>query len=148
MSEGLGAGQADQATTEFPVAHMRCALREGLVNYDRRRGGWRPQSRVAGRAHLDEALSRGKGAVLWVAPFTAAALGAKVALAAIGLVEGARVIAHLLDRDPRTNALHVAAQVAELAQRQGAVALERVLGALGDHAPDAGWTGMDGETTG
>ena len=31
MSESFGAGQTGSEATEFPVAHMRCALREGVV---------------------------------------------------------------------------------------------------------------------
>jgi lauroyl/myristoyl acyltransferase len=50
----------------------------------RRPGGWRPRTRIVARAHLDAALERGRGVVLWVAPLACATLGTKVALAEIG----------------------------------------------------------------
>lgn len=35
-----------------------------------RPGGWHPRVRFRGREHIDAALSAGRGAVLWVAPFS------------------------------------------------------------------------------
>lgn len=61
---------------------LRLSQWEALAS--RRPDGWLPRARVVGRAHLDAALQRGKGAVLWVAPFAAATLGTKAALAGIG----------------------------------------------------------------
>lgn len=42
--------------------------------------GWSPRLRVVGREHLDDALAAGRGAVLWVAPFTFNSLVVKKAL--------------------------------------------------------------------
>lgn len=49
-----------------------------------RPGGWRPATRVDGRERLEEALARGRGAVLWLPVSTAYSLGAKIALDATG----------------------------------------------------------------
>jgi len=45
-----------------------------------RPGGWNPKIELEGRHHLDEALARGAGAVLWLSWFQAYALVAKMAL--------------------------------------------------------------------
>jgi lauroyl/myristoyl acyltransferase len=45
-----------------------------------RPGGWRPTIELHGREHLDEALRRGRGCVLWVAHFVFAPNVAKLAL--------------------------------------------------------------------
>lgn len=42
--------------------------------------GWRPRIDVVGREHLEAALARGRGAILWVAPFVFSALLTKRAL--------------------------------------------------------------------
>jgi lauroyl/myristoyl acyltransferase len=46
--------------------------------------GWRPDIRLEGREHLDQALADGRGAIVWVAPFVFAPLVAKMALHAAG----------------------------------------------------------------
>lgn len=45
-----------------------------------RPGGWRPKMRVEGEEHLLQALSGGKGAVLWLAPFVFNSGPTKIAL--------------------------------------------------------------------
>jgi len=49
-----------------------------------RPGGWHPKIEVRGREHLDAALARGKGAVLWVAHFVFAPNVAKIGLFDLG----------------------------------------------------------------
>jgi len=49
-----------------------------------RPGGWRPKITVKGRSHLDEALARKKGCVLWVAHFVFAPNAAKMGLHRLG----------------------------------------------------------------
>jgi lauroyl/myristoyl acyltransferase len=49
-----------------------------------RPGGWRPVIGLTGRERLDEALARGKGAILWVPEFEHSTLIAKMALAKAG----------------------------------------------------------------
>jgi hypothetical protein len=46
--------------------------------------GWSPRLRVVGREHLDGALAAGRGAVLWVAPFTFNSLVVKKAIKEAG----------------------------------------------------------------
>lgn len=48
------------------------------------RGGWKPELRLEGAAHIDAALVAGRGAVLWVAHFCFNALATKKALCAAG----------------------------------------------------------------
>jgi lauroyl/myristoyl acyltransferase len=50
-----------------------------------RPGGWRPNVRVDGREHIDAALSRGSGVILWSSPLIFGDLVTKVALAASGI---------------------------------------------------------------
>jgi lauroyl/myristoyl acyltransferase len=45
---------------------------------------WRPKFEISGRQHLDQAVSEGKGAVLWVAHFAFASLLTKMALSQAG----------------------------------------------------------------
>ncbi len=47
--------------------------------------GWRPDIRLEGRSHVDAALARGRGAVLWVSHFSFAGLVAKMALCREGI---------------------------------------------------------------
>jgi lauroyl/myristoyl acyltransferase len=49
-----------------------------------RPGGWRPALALEGRGHLDAALAKGRGVVLWVAPFVFAPLLTKMALQTAG----------------------------------------------------------------
>lgn len=45
-----------------------------------RPGGWRPDGRLEGREHLDQALAAGRGALLWAGPFVFTPLSAKIVL--------------------------------------------------------------------
>lgn len=47
-------------------------------------GGWSPRLRLVSSAHIDEALERGTGAVLWVSQFSTPSLVTKMALHAAG----------------------------------------------------------------
>lgn len=49
-----------------------------------RPGGWRPKMRLEGEEHLRQALSGGKGAVLWLAPFVFNSGPTKIAIHARG----------------------------------------------------------------
>lgn len=46
--------------------------------------GWSPDLRLEGREHVDDALARGRGGVLWVAPISAGELATKMTFAAAG----------------------------------------------------------------
>jgi lauroyl/myristoyl acyltransferase len=50
-----------------------------------RAGSWRPRLEVAGLEHIEQALARGKGAILWVTPFVFSFLVTKMALHQRGL---------------------------------------------------------------
>ena len=50
-----------------------------------RPGGWRGRIELTGREHLDAALERGRGVVLWVCPFTYSDLITKTALSRAAL---------------------------------------------------------------
>ena len=52
---------------------------------ERRKGGWHPEIRLAGREHLDRALEEGHGAVLWVVPSFSGELVFRKAIHATGL---------------------------------------------------------------
>jgi len=49
-----------------------------------RPGGWRGRIEIRGREHLDRAIERGRGVVLWVCPFTYGDLIVKTAMAREG----------------------------------------------------------------
>jgi len=68
------------------VAASRVNRTEHLIHvmHSLLRPRWRPGLEIAGRQHLDDALARGKGAVLWVAHFAFASLFTKMALADAG----------------------------------------------------------------
>jgi lauroyl/myristoyl acyltransferase len=77
----LGHDPADPGMTAVLV-EMLAALRlaQWWTLAARRPDGWRPRVRLEGSQHLDRALERGHGAILWVAPFLYAPLAAKVAI--------------------------------------------------------------------
>jgi len=50
-----------------------------------RPGGWHPELRVAGKEHVDGALARGHGAVIWLGHFAFTSLLSKMALADAGI---------------------------------------------------------------
>jgi len=60
------------------VACLRLAQLQTLRAH--RPGGWNPEVRLEGRAHLERALAAGQGAILWVAPFAFASLVTKITL--------------------------------------------------------------------
>jgi predicted LPLAT superfamily acyltransferase len=74
-----------------PLGALRVAIMDGYMEERlqilraHRPGGWRPRLRLVGRAHLDAALARGRGAILWTAPFSYADLVTKMALHAAGV---------------------------------------------------------------
>jgi lauroyl/myristoyl acyltransferase len=51
---------------------------------EHRPGGWQPELAIAGAQHLDQALSRGHGAILWIAPQVMASLLIKRGLSEAG----------------------------------------------------------------
>ena len=84
MTRALGANSGD-AGTRF-AADLRGARYEVALQCLRgyRLGGWNPKITVTGREHIDAALRRGKGCVLWVAHFVFAPNVAKVGLHELG----------------------------------------------------------------
>ena len=77
----LGPG-AESALASALTTNLRLAQLQALRCH--RPGGWNPTLVLEGRAHLDAALERGRGVVLWVAPFVFAPLLTKMALQAGG----------------------------------------------------------------
>ena len=71
----------------------QAAIRASLVSSEAimqcfreyRLGGWHPKILVSGRQHLDDALSQGNGAIVWVQSMPFSHLVTKKALAGIGL---------------------------------------------------------------
>jgi lauroyl/myristoyl acyltransferase len=64
-------GDRDRPQCEAIMRHLKAAIRE-LQMQDlraRRPGGWHPRMVLEGEDNLRSALSDGKGAILWVAPF-------------------------------------------------------------------------------
>lgn len=51
---------------------------------EHRPGGWRPEFAIAGAQYLDQALGRGRGAILWIAPQVMASLLVKRGLSEAG----------------------------------------------------------------
>ncbi len=79
----VGLGRSRIATPIREVeARCRAALYEELLQLLReyRPGGWRPVIRLTGREHIEAALARGHGAVLWISEFVFCSLVAKIAL--------------------------------------------------------------------
>ena len=63
--------ETDRRRAEAIAQDLKAAVYEMRMQDLRawRPGGWRPRMVLEGEAHLRSALTRGKGAVLWVAPF-------------------------------------------------------------------------------
>jgi lauroyl/myristoyl acyltransferase len=59
-------------------AHYLVARMQGFGDY--RPGGWRPEIEVNGTDHIEAALEKGHGAVLWVTPFIYSDLLTKIGL--------------------------------------------------------------------
>jgi lauroyl/myristoyl acyltransferase len=72
---------------EAALARLRQSYIEDCLLTLRQLAPWRgrPSIELRGRAHVDEALARGHGAIVWVAQTACAALVAKVALHGTGL---------------------------------------------------------------
>ncbi len=62
------------AHCESQLQHFRCY----------RPGNWLPETYIVGRDHIDGALARGNGAILWISNFTFNDLVSKIALAEAG----------------------------------------------------------------
>jgi len=64
-------GQSDSASSEAIIRGLKAAVHEMRLQDLRgwRPDGWKPQMVLEGEEHLRAALSGGKGAVLWLAPF-------------------------------------------------------------------------------
>jgi len=64
-------GDADRPRAEAIAGDLRAAVNELRMQDLRawRPGGWHPRMILEGEDHLRRALSQGKGAILWVAPF-------------------------------------------------------------------------------
>lgn len=80
------AGRDDLPPSRFIVTRARAGRIERHLQYLRefRPGGWDPCIEVTGVEHLDEALEKGKGGILWVAPTMPAFLVVKKGLSAAG----------------------------------------------------------------
>ena len=68
---GEALGQPDRARSEAIIRGLKAAVHEMRMQDLRgwRPGGWQPQMILEGEEHLKGALARGRGAVLWLAPF-------------------------------------------------------------------------------
>jgi hypothetical protein len=90
VAAGGGAALAQRLALFDPPAPGAVELRargvEQALQYLRawRPGGWQPSLRLRGAEHLDAALREGKGAIVWVANFTGAALLTKRCLREAG----------------------------------------------------------------
>jgi lauroyl/myristoyl acyltransferase len=64
-------GQVDVAHSEATIRGLKAAVHEMRMQDLRgwRPGGWQPQMTLEGEEHLKAALARGRGAILWLAPF-------------------------------------------------------------------------------
>jgi len=76
-------GLPDRQAAETIARDLRAAtneLKTQALKSWRPLGGWRPKIALEGEAHLRDALSQGKGAVLWIAPFVFYSGPTKIAL--------------------------------------------------------------------
>ena len=80
---GSRAARADpeQVLRAFQAAHIERKLQILRVHLP---PPWRPAIRLEGREHVEAALARGRGAILWVSDFAFASLVAKMAMARAG----------------------------------------------------------------
>ncbi|HKP27601.1 MAG TPA: hypothetical protein VJV39_27275, partial [Dongiaceae bacterium] len=64
-------GEADAARSQAVIRGLKAAVHEMRIQDLRgwRPGGWQPPIALEGEEHLKAALARGKGVVLWLAPF-------------------------------------------------------------------------------
>jgi lauroyl/myristoyl acyltransferase len=75
-------GLTDQAATEAMARGLKAAVYEMRMQDLRgwRPGGWQPRMTLEGEEHLKAALARGRGAILWLAPFVFNSGPTKIAL--------------------------------------------------------------------
>ena len=80
-----------QDRTTSAAAQDMVAAQDAYLLLDRlqllrmyRPGGWQPEIRLQGSAHIDAALAAGNGAILWVVPFAFQRLVTKMAVAQAG----------------------------------------------------------------
>jgi lauroyl/myristoyl acyltransferase len=86
LRSALGARAATYDLGELRLDVMATYMEERLeILRAYRPGGWRPRIVLEGRPHLDAALARGQGAVLWQSPFSYADLVIKMACAEAGV---------------------------------------------------------------
>lgn len=77
LLEGRGPAADAQLISTTLAAHRHHALMQVLRFH--RFGTWKPEVRLIGGEYVEHALSAGKGAILWVAPFVYSDLMTKVA---------------------------------------------------------------------
>lgn len=73
----VSAAQAEQISTKLAANYHYSRLQILRLH---RFGKWEPPQKLVGVEHINQALSQGRGAVLWVAPFVFSDLMTKVAL--------------------------------------------------------------------
>lgn len=75
-------GESGTARAEAIVRDLKAAVYEMRMQDLRgwRPGGWQPRMRLEGEEHLNAALARGRGAILWLAPFVFNSGPTKIAL--------------------------------------------------------------------
>lgn len=76
----------DLPAPRFIVTHTSAARIERHLQYLRelRPGGWHPRIELTGAEHIDAALAKGRGCILWVAPTMHAFLVVKKSLSSAG----------------------------------------------------------------
>lgn len=81
-SVGAALGERDKARCLAIMREQKAAVHEMRLQDLRgwRPGGWSPEMRVEGEEHLQAALKRGKGVILWLAPFVFNSGPTKIAL--------------------------------------------------------------------
>ncbi len=85
LRRSLGPKPSNRELFALRVRIMATYMEERLqILREYRPGGWRPEIRFQGRAHIEAALARGNGAILMVCPFSYADLLSKKALHAQG----------------------------------------------------------------
>lgn len=79
-------GDVDVARSEAIIRDLKAAVHELTMEDLRawRPGGWQPERALEGEEYLKQALSSGKGAVLWVAPFVFYSAVTKIVLNELG----------------------------------------------------------------
>ena len=102
----------DRSLLRLQVDIMTAAIEERCqLLRARRPGGWRPRLRLVGEQHLERALAKGHGAVLWVCPFAYSDLVTKMALHRAGFA-----VTHLSAVSP-DRWLHTAVETRYLKER-------------------------------